>query len=84
MRCFLIVMVGVAITVFAARWIEYRELQEEKAELQRQIVEYEDSIAEMQAELDEGMSRDYIIRIARNKLHLYFPDDVIYYNNLNK
>ena len=35
---------------------------------------------EMHAILDQGADKDYIIRMARDKLGLIFPDEQVFYN----
>ena len=43
--------------------------------------EYEDRIERLKEELEQPMTDEYIMRIAREKLGYYLPDEVIFYND---
>jgi cell division protein FtsL len=79
----MIVIVAVSIIVFASKIMEYNKLKEQQTEIQAQIDAYNSSIEELEYLLSSPMSREYVIRIAREKLGLYLPEEIIFYNNLN-
>ena len=64
--------------------LRYNELTKKrdrlKAEVEQEQLELEKLLAEVNAEFDD----EYIIKIAREELGYRMPDEVIYYNNLNK
>ena len=83
LRIFLIVLVGLTVTLLATRMMEYNRLKEEQAALLTQLEEKQEDIDELQYLLDAPVDKDYIIRVAREKLGMNFPDEIVYYNDLN-
>ena len=74
-----------AIVVFINGVIKYNQLTERQEILEAEVQALEDEIEELQYLI--GVSSDnneYIIRIARKKLNLHFPDEIVYYNNVNE
>jgi cell division protein FtsB len=80
LRCFLLLILVLAIAVFASRMLTFHELTEQKEALQAQKEKYEAQIERMEHYLDGPMSYEDIIRIAREKYNLVFPDDTIIYS----
>ena len=73
-----------AIIIFIASFIRYSELQNQKRALSEQIQETEENIEETEYLLGIPLTdKDYIIRIAKEKLGLFLPDEIIYYSDLN-
>lgn len=83
-RCFIALILVSSIFVFATRLMKYNELRREKEELQDQIDDCEDDIDKLERDLAAPMDDEYIIRVAREKLNLYFPDETIFYGNSSK
>ena len=79
------ILVVVSLVVFASSLMQYNALEEEKQEqierLEALGVEKE-RIEEMERLKKENYF-EYVVRTAREKLGLYFPDEEIYYNDLN-
>ena len=74
-----------ALIVFVSGVIKYNQLSERREILKEEVQALEDEIEELQYLI--GISSDnneYIIRIARKKLNLHFPDEIVYYNNVNE
>lgn len=82
-RLALAVVVIVSLIICITSLMRYNKLEEERAELQAQIDAYDKDIAEKEYLIDAPIDDDYIIRIARDKLGLFFPDEVYYYNDMN-
>jgi cell division protein FtsB len=80
LRCFLLLILVLAMVVFASRMLTFHELTEQKEALQAQKEKYEAQIERMEHYLDGSMSYEDIIRIAREKYNLVFPDDTIIYS----
>lgn len=76
-RILLAVMVLVSIGVFAYSVMQYNSLMEEKEELEVQLIEYREMKEELQEMLASGYTKEDIIRIAKDKWGLYFPDEEI-------
>lgn len=60
---------------------QYNENKRKETELLSERDEYLDSIDRLMADLEHEMDKDYIMRIAREKLNYYLPDEVIFYND---
>jgi Septum formation initiator. len=63
--------------------LEHSRLKEEKAALMVQIEEAKEKVDEIEARLQMEFDDDYIIRIAKEKLNLRLPEEIIFYNDLN-
>ena len=84
LRLLLSVLVISSITVFVTGLMKYDELQREKEVLRKEKEALELEIEELQYLLDCPVDYDYIIRVAREKLGLHLPDEIIYYTDQNK
>ncbi|MBR3894760.1 MAG: septum formation initiator family protein [Clostridia bacterium] len=73
-----------AIGIFANSVMKYNELLEEQHELEEKLAEYEEMKAELQELLNAGYDKEYIIKVARERWGLYFPDEEIFYNDKNE
>ncbi len=84
MRVLLGVLVVVSIGIFANSVMRYNALLEEQRELESKLAEYEEMKEELQELLNEGYDYDYIVKVARERWGLYFPDEEIFYNDRNE
>lgn len=82
-RVALAVVVVVAMIISVSSFMRNNQLEAEKAELQAKLNDYNQKIAELQHLLNQPMNEEYIVRIAKERLGLYFPDEIIYYNGQN-
>ena len=73
-----------SIFIFATRLMEYNELIREKEELSNKIDGCQDDISKLERDIAAPMDDEYIIRVAREKLNLYFPDETIFYGSSPK
>ncbi len=76
----LVVICFCAVNIIRLR-SEYNNLKEREEQLLKEKQEYEDAIDKIKADLAEEMDEDYIIRIAREKLNYYLPDEIIFYTD---
>ena len=77
-------LIAIAEIIFVASFIRYSELQNQKRALSEQIKETEENIEETEYLLGIPLTdKDYIIRIAKEKLGLFLPDEIVYYSDLN-
>jgi cell division protein FtsL len=60
---------------------EYNSLVEAQNKLEEQKEAYEEEIERLKSELERPMDDEYVMRIAREKLNYYLPDEVIFYND---
>lgn len=77
------VAVVVSLVISVTSVMRYNRLEEEKRELEAELAAKNEEIEEMKHLLDSPLDADYIIKIARERLGLYFPDEVVYYSNIN-
>ena len=79
-------LVVVSVVVFASSLMKYNALREDYAELleKKQELGAEKEELEELEELMEENYFEYVVRIAKSKLGLFFPDEEIYYNDLNE
>ena len=83
-RLALAALLVASIAVFVTGLMKYSELQKEKEALQLKVEQYEEDVEQLQYLLDSPVDYDYIVRMAREKLGLHLPDEIIYYNDTNK
>ena len=63
--------------------IKRAKMHKLKAKLEKEKAALTDEIDELKYLIDCPMDYDYIVRVAREKLGLYLPDETIYYNDYN-
>ncbi len=83
-RLLLAVLLIASVIAFGASLVKYNELQREKEVLEGKVEEYEAEAEELEYLIDCPIDYDYIVRIAREKLNLFLPDEIIYHNDANK
>ena len=79
------ILLVASVVMFITGVIRYGQLMERRDMLEAEVEELDNEIEELQYFL--GISNDnneYIIRVARKKLNLHFPDEIVYYNNTNE
>lgn len=62
--------------------LEYNSLKVRRDALLAEIQNTGERIEMLQSSLDTPFDGDYIIKIAREKLNLRLPEEIVYYNNL--
>ena len=78
------VLVVTSIGIFANSVMRYNALMDEQKKLQEELSNYQDMREELEEVLNSEEDHDYIVKIAKELLGLYFPDEEIYYNDINK
>ena len=63
--------------------VKINELAERKAELEAAVAAEEEKVGELQNRLDTPFDREFIAALAKEKLNLVMPDEVIFYNDLS-
>lgn len=64
--------------------IEINELNERKAVMEKQVASESEKVGELQNRLDTPFERDFVAALAKEKLNLVMPDEVIFYNDLTE
>ena len=83
LRVFMLLILVVSAGVFLMKMIDYTELVRQKEVLQEQKEQYEHQIEELTYRLDSPIDYEDIVRLAREKLGLAFPDETVYYSEQN-
>ena len=83
-RVLIAVLAVVAVGVFANSVMRYNALLEEQKELEAELASYREMKEELQELLNSEEDYEYIVKIAKEQLGLYFPDEEIFYNDRNE
>ena len=83
LRVALLILVVGSIGVFATGVMRYSELQREKFSLEAQKAALSEEIEELKYLVEHPIDKDYIIRMAKEKLGLNLPGEIVYYNDTN-
>ena len=84
LRCALIGIVIISLCTFVSGVMIYNANQERIKELEQQIEDKQEQVDELQFLIDSPIDFDYIVRIAREKLGLHFPDETIFHKDSNE
>lgn len=77
------VVVSVSLIISISCLMKFNQLETQKKELEAELDQYNEAIREIQDIINSPMDDEYIIRAAKEKLGLYFPDEEIYYQDVN-
>ena len=84
MKIAVIVLMLFGIVTTIQLGIHISELQENVAEAQQRVDELNNQIGELVDEIEQPVDRDYIMKIARESLNYHLPNEIVYYNDLQK
>lgn len=80
LRCLLLLILILAVVVFASRMVTFHQLSKQKDQLLDQKEAYEEQIKRAEYDMNDSIDYEDIIRIAREKFNLAFPDDTVIYS----
>ena len=80
-RLFLIALFVFSLIFFVWSLMKYNKIMEDKKEDEAYIQRLNDEIEELQYLVDAPLDDAYKIKIAREKLGMCFPDEIIFYSN---
>ena len=83
-RAFLVFLLIFAFVYFLWSIMQYNEAMEKKEEKQEYVNKLKDDIQRLEYLVDAPLDDDFKIRIAREKLGMCFPDEIIFTANTNK
>lgn len=75
-------LLTVAVVVSAVNMMQYNKLKKDIESYQKKLSELEYKVEEMKYRLSAPIDDSYVERVAREKLGLYFPDEVLYYSDI--
>ena len=78
-RAFLILLLVFAIIYFLWSLMQYNEAMAEKAEKEAYVNELKNDIQQLKYMVDAPLDDEFKIRVAREKLGMCFPDEIIYF-----
>lgn len=76
---FLIFLLIFALVYFLWSLMQYNEAMKETAEKDEYIAELKDEIQRLEYMVDAPLDDEFKIRVAREKLGMCFPDEIIFY-----
>lgn len=79
-----IVLALVCAVIVVKNKIEVNSLAERKSELEVKVAADEEKVGELQNRLDTPLDREFIAALAKEKLNLVMPDEVVFYNDLSE
>ncbi|MBQ8408866.1 MAG: septum formation initiator family protein [Clostridia bacterium] len=82
-RLLLAILLVTSLGMFVTGIMKYNEFQREKEVLLERRDELQDEIDELRYLIDCPVDYDYIVRVAKQKLGLHLPDEIVYYNDYN-
>ena len=80
-KAFVALLFVFAIVFFLWSVMKYNEIMEEKAEKEAYVEELKDNIDELEYLVEMPLDDNFKIRIARDKLGMCFPDEIIFYRD---
>ncbi len=82
-RIFLAMLMLFSVAFFLWSIMKYNEIMEQKEEKEAYIVELNDDIDRLEYLVDAPLDDNYKIRVAREKLGMCFPDEIIFHTELD-
>lgn len=80
---FLVLLFVFAVVFFLWSLMNYNEIMEETKEQKAKIEHLSNEIEQMQYLVDAPLDNDYKMRIAREKLGMCFPDEIIFHTDVD-
>ena len=82
-RVFLALLLTFSIVYFLWSLMQYNESMEKKAEKEEYIADLKDDIQQLRYMVDAPLDEEFKIRIAREKLGMCFPDEIVFYTEID-
>ena len=82
-RSFVALLLVFWVVFFLWSIMKYNKIKDQKKENEKYIAELNDEIEELQYLVDMPLDDEYKIRVARERLGMCFPDEVIFYTNID-
>jgi len=82
-RVFLVLLLLFSVAYFIFRLMKYNDIMETKREKEEQVRELSEKIDKLEYLIDAPIDDEYKIRLAREKLGMCFPDEIIFHTDFN-
>ena len=79
-----ILLLVFSLTVFSIKLMEYNDILRKQKEVEAKIQAYNENIEYLEYLLESPLDDEYVAKSARYELGLYFPNEIIFYNNYKK
>ena len=73
-----------SLVISIANLMVSNQLRDQTDEYQAEIDDYKEKIARLKYYINKEVDDEYVIEYAREYLDMYFPDEEIYYNDVNE
>ena len=83
LRIALTFLVVSSLALFATGIMRYTELRREKEALEKRVDALSEEIEELKYRVDHPIDKEYIVRMAKEKLGINLPGEIVYYNDSN-
>ena len=81
-KAFLIILFVFYVVFFLFGIMRYNKIMEEKAEREAELMRLSDEVDRLKYLVDAPLDDAYKIRIAREKLGMCFPDEIIFHTEI--
>lgn len=79
-RICMLVLLAAFVIMFVSLHLKQNDLLLKAARLDGEINQMKETINELQAEIDRPFDNDYVAEIAREKLGLRYPQEIVFYS----
>ena len=73
-----------AVVLIVKLQFDANSLAAQRDQLQEEIIKSEEKLAELKNHLNSPFNEDYIIEVARKKLNMRLPEEIVFFNDLLK
>ena len=80
-RICMLVLLAAFVIMFVSLHLKQNDLLQKAARLDGEIAQMHETINELQAEIDRPFDDDYVAEIAREKLGLRYPQEIVFYSS---
>ncbi|MBQ4194382.1 MAG: septum formation initiator family protein [Clostridia bacterium] len=80
-RICMLVLLAAFVIMFVSLHLKQNDLLQKAARLDGEIAQMHEIINELQAEIDRPFDDDYVAEIAREKLGLRYPQEIVFYSS---
>ena len=84
MKVALATVLVASLVISIANLMVTNQLRDQTDEYQAEIKDYKEKIARLKYYINKEVDDEYVIEYAREYLDMYFPDEEIYYNDVNE
>lgn len=82
-RVGMLVLLAAFVIMFVSLHLKQNDLYLKASRLQSEIDQMNETINELQAEIDRPFDDEYVAEIAREKLGLRYPQEIVFYSSDN-